>query len=76
MPSRILECNCRSENQNKLYGENKRVFNLTAISGDKTWRCSVCLREINTGGSEDNKKTSSKESKNQTFEKSKAKNKK
>lgn len=39
----IKSCNCKSEYQDKKYGKNNRVFNMTA----KGARCTICLSNSN-----------------------------
>ena len=40
---KIMSCDCRHNEQDVLYGKQKRLFNL--MSKDGGWRCTVCGRE-------------------------------
>lgn len=44
MKTAIKKCTCEHEYQDKTYGKGNRVFNL--CEGKKTWRCTVCGKEI------------------------------
>ena len=39
----IARCTCKSEQQDRLHGKEKRVFNKTKESG--MYRCTNCLKE-------------------------------
>lgn len=42
----IIRCNCKSEYQDKVYGNNKRVANVKGDKADSTkYRCTVCGKE-------------------------------
>ena len=41
--TKILKCTCKHQQQDRLHGTGKRVFNLTLIkSSPPTYRCTVC----------------------------------
>ena len=42
--SKKLECDCKSDYQDKKYGKNIRIHNATVKypSGNPGWRCTVC----------------------------------
>lgn len=46
--SKIANCNCESEFQDKQYGKQRRVFNEATKKGaeKEKCRCTVCNREI------------------------------
>ena len=39
----ILKCNCKHEQQDRMYGKGKRVHNPTSTEG--VYRCTVCKSE-------------------------------
>jgi len=45
---KVIQCNCKSENQDDLYGKNNRLFNNCKPKsvGEKWYRCTVCKKEI------------------------------
>jgi len=47
--AQIVNCGCRHEGQDRMYGYEKRVANLTENSG-RSYRCTVC-EKIHTVGS-------------------------
>lgn len=40
-----LNCTCKHEFQDEMYGKGKRLFNQMGDSGKK-WRCTVCGKEV------------------------------
>ena len=47
---KILTCNCKHEQQDKLYGKNKRVCNRGVVKGTKenpyaNYKCTVCTTQ-------------------------------
>ena len=45
MPSTILPCSCKHEQQDEMYGKGNRVHNNASGKDSKTsdrWRCTVC----------------------------------
>lgn len=45
MPTKIISCQCKHEYQDKLYGNNKRVYNKTVkgtTPDTQGYRCTVC----------------------------------
>ena len=47
--TKIMPCTCSHEEQDKLYGKGRRVFNrMNPSSNIKEWRCTVCGKEIKT----------------------------
>jgi hypothetical protein len=48
----IKSCSCKNDFQDKMYGPGRRVYNecKTASAGTKH-RCSVCLKETQSGDS-------------------------
>lgn len=43
-----MQCNCKSEFQDQLYGKNMRLFNSRGDNKGKTtgYRCTVCGKEV------------------------------
>lgn len=56
MSTTILNCNCKSEFQDKTYGEGKRVFN----DCNKGFRCVVCGALKGNNSAQDKKKLGKK----------------
>lgn len=49
--TKVKQCNCSNEGQDKLYGNKNRLFNLTSKSSQKKgesgeYRCTVCDLKI------------------------------
>jgi len=46
----IRRCSCQNYGQDKLHGEQNRVFNMTSKAAkakdSSVWRCTVCSKEI------------------------------
>ena len=51
--SKVMNCSCQHESQDKLYGRGMRLFNECTVNGREGYRCTVCGKEVTTG---DNKK--------------------
>ena len=49
--SKVMNCSCQHEAQDKLYGRGMRLFNECTVNGRDGYRCTVCGREIATGDS-------------------------
>lgn len=47
MATEVKKCSCKSEAQDKLYGQGNRLMNQC----NKGFRCTVCGKEHNDGGS-------------------------
>ena len=49
MATKVVQCTCRHEQQDKMYGKNGRVANETtrvsSTANKHTYRCTVCGRE-------------------------------
>ena len=41
----IKPCDCKHEQQDKMYGSGKRVWNHAPSEGERNYRCTVCLTE-------------------------------
>lgn len=48
--TKILDCNCPNEQQDKIHGKNRRVHNKTAKENPVIFRCTVCNNEKQLGG--------------------------
>lgn len=44
MPSEIKNCDCKSDYQDKKYGQGKRVHNIGKKGGNKSAKCTVCAK--------------------------------
>ena len=42
MPTKILPCTCKFEQQDRFYGFGRRVMNKTASKVADIYRCTVC----------------------------------
>lgn len=49
--SKVMNCNCLSEFQDRMYGKNQRLFNAMGKDGKDGWRCTICGREVKEGSS-------------------------
>ena len=49
--TKVMACNCVNQHQDKIHGVGKRVFNRTAKTDGKTYRCTVCSTERTHGES-------------------------
>lgn len=48
--TKIMECKCQNEQQDKIHGKGKRVFNRTEKQPTgKVWRCTSCNNEKQIG---------------------------
>lgn len=45
MMTTIIKCDCKSEYQDKTYGNRNRVANIRAGKNDEKCRCTVCGKE-------------------------------
>lgn len=43
--TKIINCECTHEFQDKRYGPGKRVANVTGGKGNNGWRCTVCGKD-------------------------------
>lgn len=42
----ILNCNCKSDYQDRAFGKGKRAHNpVNKVKGGETYRCTVCQKE-------------------------------
>ena len=48
---KVMQCNCKHDSQDQLYGKGMRVFNEIGKTGNDGYRCTVCGKEIKEGGS-------------------------
>lgn len=55
MKTIIAPCACKSEYQDKRYGEHKRVHNQMSGKVVATYRCTVCGNERQYGSTEEKK---------------------
>lgn len=49
--TKVMQCSCVSEFQDKEYGKNMRLFNAIGKDQNDGWRCTVCGKEIEEGTS-------------------------
>ena len=47
--TKIIKCRCKSEFQDERYGKGKRVHNQTTKNNGRTYRCTVCGNETESG---------------------------
>jgi hypothetical protein len=50
--TKIMQCTCTHDSQDKLHGANNRVFNMTEkgkVADMRVWRCTVCSKEVTSG---------------------------
>lgn len=57
----IATCTCSHEEQDKLYGKGRRVFNPMGLKGKSGGRCTVCKREDASLISKEEKSDTTKE---------------
>lgn len=43
--TKVLDCNCPNEQQDKIHGKNRRVHNKTKTENPPTFRCTSCSNE-------------------------------
>jgi hypothetical protein len=45
---KIIQCTCKNESQDAMYGKGNRLFNhcKPKVAGEKWYRCTVCKKEI------------------------------
>lgn len=46
----IYRCTCKHEQQDKMHGQNMRVFNRVNKKATPTYRCTVCSLLVEVGG--------------------------
>lgn len=47
--TKVLDCNCPNEQQDKIHGKNRRVHNKIKRDNPITFRCTVCSNEKSVG---------------------------
>jgi len=46
MPTKVIECTCKHEFQDRAYGKGMRIHNFAPKAGGQgMWRCTVCKHE-------------------------------
>ena len=46
MPTKVIECTCKHEFQDRAYGKGMRIHNFAPKAGGQgMWRCTVCKNE-------------------------------
>lgn len=54
--TKVIKCICKSEFQDKIYGEGKRLHNMTSKQNNTVARCTVCSKENNISSTPSSKK--------------------
>ena len=49
--TKVMQCSCTSDFQDKEYGKNMRLFNSMGKDDKGGWRCTVCGKEANESSS-------------------------
>jgi len=45
----IIQCNCKSDFQDELYGKGMRLMNTMGKDKPSGYRCTVCRKEVRSG---------------------------